>query len=1107
MDFAHATFESLFEAMPRSVYKRKKRDAFLRDYPLFAKFFELARHGSQDEKRLLLHEHPVFLSMSVARCVVQVESLLAAFQPLFEEFGLAIRQHGNQISITTHDDRYPIGHGPIECLWSEVTRGTTTLEQATAAASQPELAGRLSSVYVSALGRTNLAAIRAGEFQRAKWQQQLLMTAVDSIDPARTLANADDVWAMRKWAGVAWVEVATAAFTEVADLRVLAHAVRTADSLIAEARRRADTYLGRILLRKAILFLDPFHLGRPFDNYVSAIERWAALGREAMGADAGAASRQHPMPAPSVALQTALSLFRQTIAIGDGFDRLVCYCAFAQALYRARALHMPVDPNELQEVATTAQQLAEAAGDAARTQYLAEIVEAVAKLYKPRRVRLSDLESSSAMDMAIDEREQINAWKSMLDSLTDTFGPIDLAMGPLRVWDSMSHDLPGNQRIALQVLLASTALACERESEGLDILGDQRLAHENYPTQYIDAVRWLSGNLAVNAGVTAIARGHIGEALGLYLSALHVSVSLNLPSMRSSCMERVLDLVRAPQAQVDLMVALYNYGLAFEQSMSTMDLWNLQQVHHVANAAIVQDEIDHGAHLGALWQLSKGLRLATIAGRGMAEVTRLFGPDTVRRLDKALDEAVTAGEVAPSEGDNDTVLALLDYAASVLDDVDDGSREPSPRSPRARYDRMLEAALLDAAVTSRSLPRDCFPLLSDAELQSALDPSDVLANFYLGQSLSGQLTIYVMLMTTDERHLSAISAEGMQNVLLVADNVVTHPLALLVESLGREIQSNPPIGALVTPDALAELQRLYRALFSGLGAVLDELHVAGKTHLCIVPHGPLHFLPFHLLGASTSPLADKWVVTYLPNLALLNADARRPRAPTDRVNSVAVFACDEWASPAWGSLPEAVCEAKAIADLFGVEPLLENQFDLNHVVAALGGTARYVHIAGHGEMDREAPCFHHLLMAPRDGEDCKLYAYQLQGLDLRGLELVTLSSCQTALGRFDISDNLRGLPAFLFMCGASTIIGTLWDVETSTAMTFFTELYGQLKESEDRLLAFAHAQRVTRERHPEYRDWGAFCYMGDWNNRRKRSSWRSVPGISSLRWTGKAIRQ
>ncbi len=1101
MDIAPATFESLFAAMPRSVFTRKKRDAFLRDHPLFAKFFELAHHGSPDEKRLFLYEHPVFLSMSVARCVIDSEQLLDAFQALFEEFGLAIRKNGIQISITTYDDRYPLGHGPIERLWSEVTQGTTTLQQAMAAASQPELAGRLSSIYASALSRTNLAAIRAGEFQRPKWRQQLLMTAIDSIEIARTLANAEDLWAMRKWAGAAWVEVATAAFTEVADLRVLAHAVRTADSLIAEARRREDAYLGRILLRKAILFLDPFHVGRPLDGYASAIESWAALGREAMGADAVTASRQHPMPDPSVALQTALSLFRQTIATGGGFDRLVCYCAFAQALYRARALQIPVDPTELQEVAATALQLAKAAGDTARTRYLAEIVDAVANLYTPRRVRLSDLLSSKLMDMDVDEREQVNAWKSLLDSLADSFGPIDLAPGPLRVWDSMSHDLPVDQRIALQVLLGSTALASEREGEGLEILGEQRLAHENYPAKYVDAIRWLSGALSVNAGVTEIARGRIGEALGLYFSALHVSASLKLPSMRSSCMERVLDLVRAPQAQVDLMVALYNYGLAFERSMSTMDMWNLQQVQRLANAAIVQDGLDQGAHLGALWQLSKGLRLATIAGRGMADLTRLFGPEEAG-LEQALEEAFTAGDVAPREDDNETVAALLDYAASVLDDVDAGSRESAPRSPRARYDRMLEAALLSAAITSRTLPYDSLPLLGDAEVQSALGPSDVLANFYLGQSLSGQLTIYVMMLTSDERRISAITAEGMPNALLVTDKVITHPLALLVASIGRGIQSNPPVGAVVAPDALAELQLLYRALFSGLGIVLDELHAAGKTHLCIVPHGPLHFLPFHLLGAGASPLADKWVVTYLPNLALLNMDARRPRAPTDRANRVAVFACDEWASPAYGSLPEAVFEAKAIADLFGVEPLLEDQFDLSHVVAALGGAARYVHIAGHGEMDVDAPCFHHLLMAPRDGKDRKLYAYQLQGLDLRGLELVTLSSCQTALGRFDISDNLRGLPAFLFMCGASAIIGTLWDVETSAAATFFTALYGQLKEDDDRLLAFAHAQRVTRERHPEYRDWGAFCYMGDWNNRRERSSWRSVPGIPSLRWTG-----
>jgi len=92
--------------------------------------------------------------------------------------------------------------------------------------------------------------------------------------------------------------------------------------------------------------------------------------------------------------------------------------------------------------------------------------------------------------------------------------------------------------------------------------------------------------------------------------------------------------------------------------------------------------------------------------------------------------------------------------------------------------------------------------------------------------------------------------------------------------------------------------------------------------------------------------------------------------------------------------------------------------------------------------------------------------------------LVTLSACETALGRFDRGDNLFGFPAMFLALGAECVIGTLWEVESQSAQTFFTSLYNDLYSGTPRRQAFLHAQQVTRARHPQQRDWGAFCYMG-----------------------------
>lgn len=103
----------------------------------------------------------------------------------------------------------------------------------------------------------------------------------------------------------------------------------------------------------------------------------------------------------------------------------------------------------------------------------------------------------------------------------------------------------------------------------------------------------------------------------------------------------------------------------------------------------------------------------------------------------------------------------------------------------------------------------------------------------------------------------------------------------------------------------------------------------------------------------------------------------------------------------------------------------------------------------------------------------------MAGLDLRGLELVTLGACETALGRVDLSDNLTGLPSLLLAAGAQAVIGTLWEVYDEAATTFFTTLYDALaRGGADVAQAFRTAQRETRNRFPEYRDWGAFYLTG-----------------------------
>jgi CHAT domain-containing protein len=261
--------------------------------------------------------------------------------------------------------------------------------------------------------------------------------------------------------------------------------------------------------------------------------------------------------------------------------------------------------------------------------------------------------------------------------------------------------------------------------------------------------------------------------------------------------------------------------------------------------------------------------------------------------------------------------------------------------------------------------------------------------------------------------------------------------------------------------------------------MLEELAAAGKDKLLISPHGAFHYFPYHLIGPEGAPLADHWTVTYLPTLALLGP---RPigllAARMGRRETVASFGLtyDDDPRPGLPKLEESAAEAAAVAAAFGVAAVPEADATRAQVLDALQN-ARFVHVSAHGRHNVDAPWFQTLFLRG-EGKAGRLEAHELLGLDLRGLELVTLSACETALGRFDRNDNLYGLPAALLLAGAATVVGTLWPARAVAAELFFPALYEALAAETPIDDAFALAQRATRKRFPRYRDWGPFYLMG-----------------------------
>jgi CHAT domain-containing protein len=135
---------------------------------------------------------------------------------------------------------------------------------------------------------------------------------------------------------------------------------------------------------------------------------------------------------------------------------------------------------------------------------------------------------------------------------------------------------------------------------------------------------------------------------------------------------------------------------------------------------------------------------------------------------------------------------------------------------------------------------------------------------------------------------------------------------------------------------------------------------------------------------------------------------------------------------------------------------------------------------------------------PKEGEDNGiLTAIEVQGMDLRGVELVVLSACETGLGEVAGGEGVLGLQRAFQIAGAETVVASLWKVPDEATSLLMRRFYANLWDRKmTRLGALREAQLwvlrggedpastapppATAERRPPVA-WAAFVLSGDWN--------------------------
>ena len=100
---------------------------------------------------------------------------------------------------------------------------------------------------------------------------------------------------------------------------------------------------------------------------------------------------------------------------------------------------------------------------------------------------------------------------------------------------------------------------------------------------------------------------------------------------------------------------------------------------------------------------------------------------------------------------------------------------------------------------------------------------------------------------------------------------------------------------------------------------------------------------------------------------------------------------------------------------------------------------------------------------PDNVEDGILTAKEIADVDLRGLDLVVLSACQTGLGDISQGEGVFGLQRGFKKAGANSILMSLWEVDDKATQILMTQFYKNWLSGQSKHQSLLSAQKYLRE--------------------------------------------
>ncbi|HYU46522.1 MAG TPA: CHAT domain-containing tetratricopeptide repeat protein [Terriglobales bacterium] len=289
-----------------------------------------------------------------------------------------------------------------------------------------------------------------------------------------------------------------------------------------------------------------------------------------------------------------------------------------------------------------------------------------------------------------------------------------------------------------------------------------------------------------------------------------------------------------------------------------------------------------------------------------------------------------------------------------------------------------------------------------------------------------------------------------------------------------------------------------------LGQVIPSALPAssGLHRVLIVPDGWLSSVPFDLLPAgdgSKALLIERFSISYLPTAALLRrvkpqgGGLRMPWMrqlvafgdPTVQASQPTGDGLE--AAAGLAPLPYSAAEIGSIAGMaHGKAELFLKSLDLKRTfIAVKANSAPLLHVSTHAFADADSPEGSRILFSPENAQASPDYVFlrELYDLDLSGVNLATLSACNTERGQMIRGEGVQAFSRALLFAGSRSALTTLWRVDDQPTSEFMKQFYYYVLEQhrpKGEALRYAKLKFLrsgTPLENPAH--WAAFVLNGD----------------------------